>query len=133
MTDAMQTIRTFLLKMISIGVYGSRTAITALDSLDVEPSEDARKHGERISTVFGVSRPQVSADPGNDPALDSVTALIQARDERIRRESLEKVAGLNEIINVCIKTLEIDGMLETANIVRKERSAILTSEATDGQ
>jgi hypothetical protein len=105
--EAIMTIRDFVKTSSKWGVPGTRNALAALDSLAVEPSEkqcltcgkqcpndcpmekpseDARGLGERISTIFGVSRPQVGSDPGNDPALDSAAALITARDERIRRE-----------------------------------------------
>jgi hypothetical protein len=41
------------------------------------PAKDARELGTLISSIFGVSRPQCSGDPGNDPALDRVTAEIE--------------------------------------------------------
>ena len=101
MTQAGDTIR-------SIAYVGkieqiARQVLAALDSLVVEPSEDARKTGERISTIFGVSRPQVGGDPGNDPALDYVAALITARDERIRRQCADITKIRQGVLQVTLK------------------------------
>lgn len=49
---------------------------------------DSRKVAIRISTIFGVSRAQVSADPGSDPALDWATDVI----ESCRAETLKEAA-----------------------------------------
>jgi len=65
-------------------------ALAALNSLASEPCTDARELAIRASVIFGVSRPQVGGDPGNDPALDRVTALIQSAFDKIRRECADR-------------------------------------------
>ena len=52
---------------------------------------EAREIGTLISSILGVSRPQVSGDPGNDPALDRVTDLLETWAEEFRMDVLDAV------------------------------------------
>lgn len=70
----------------------------ALLTAEPEPCEDARKVAAQVSAVFGVSRPQVSGDPGNDPALDRATEGIAAYASQVADKRAEDLRALREAL-----------------------------------
>lgn len=54
---------------------------------------DSRELAIRISTIFGVSRSQVSADPGNDPALDWAADVIEAFRAATLKEAADRAVA----------------------------------------
>lgn len=124
----------------------AKKALASLDRLEamLKPSKDSRKLGEHISAILGVSRPQISGDPGNDPALDAVVDTITAYVNAKLQEAAERIAELEgdsvrlsrtietaslrlECIAAQIETTQSDNIVEKIDETIKLLDAALAS------
>lgn len=149
MTDAMQTIRGYVQEAhdyMQDGMssykwqqaYGfickTLAALTDLDSLAVAPSEDAREEALQFAESIHEAVDYDDVDDFSGRVIniyDDCVLLIQARDERIRRETLEAVfSKIASARHEDVFSAEADWAYNEAC---KDIVAILKPEATDGQ
>jgi len=99
--EAIKTVRDFIKTSSKWGVPGTRDALAALDSLAVEPIEDARDFRKALSDKIKI----IKLGPGGYSSIatldDSVIPLITARDERIRRECVDRAVAWFENMPLC--------------------------------